>query len=45
MYLDSSFLLICTIILAQSTEPILDQVKNTLLSLSAVDSVDIKMES
>jgi len=45
MHLDSSFLSIRTIILAQSTEPTLDQVKNTLLSSSAVDSVDIKMES
>jgi len=45
MHLDSSFLSIRTIILAQSTEPTLDQVKNTLLSSSAVDSIDIKMES
>jgi len=45
MHLDSSFLSIHTIILAQSTEPTLNQVKNTLLLSSAMDSVDIKMES
>ena len=44
MHLDSSYHSVCTTILAQKTEPSLDDIKSILTSSAAADIIEVKVE-